>query len=406
VKEEQVMANAAWMAQHLKQHGWQYVTVDMEWYVTNPVPEGNATDFKYTLDANGRYLPALNRFRSAQGDAGFRRLADAVHAQGLKFGIHILQGIPKEAVARNLPIAGSSFHAGDAATDGTCKWNHDNYDLQDNAAGQAYYDSLAQLYAGWGVDLIKVDCIASRPYKGAEIRMFSTALRKTGRPILLSLSPGAAPLDKVDEMRQYAQMWRISDDVWDLWHSTVEYPQGLVDQFPRAAQWASLSEPGHWPDADMLPFGYLGPAPGWGKPRHSGLSHSEERTFLTLWCMFRSPLMMGGDLPHTDDSTAALLTNDEVLAVDQHSTANRAVIQTPDVKVWTARSTRGKAAYVAVFNTSDTAQDIRYSWKQIGWSQPRYALRDLWEHTDAAAVPALMVHLAPHACVLYRATAR
>ncbi len=211
VGEAQVKANAAWMAAHLKQHGWQYIVVDMEWFVANPIAEGNATNSQYSLDAQGRYIPAPNRFPSAAHGEGFAPLAAYVHAQGLKFGIHILQGIPREAVAKNLPIAGSSFHAIDAAnTSGTCNWNHDNYDLKDMPAGQAYYDSIASLYAGWGVDLIKVDCIASRPYKGAEIRMLSEALRKTGRPIVLSLSPGAAPLDKVDEMRQ------LRADVADL----------------------------------------------------------------------------------------------------------------------------------------------------------------------------------------------
>jgi alpha-galactosidase len=407
VAEGQVKANADWMAAHLKQHGWQYIVVDMEWFVTNPIAQGNATNFTYSLDGHGRYTPASKRFPSAAQGAGFAPLAAYIHARGLKFGIHILQGIPKEAVKKNLPIADSSFHAPDAAnTSGTCKWNHDNYDLKDTPAGQAYYDSLARLYAGWGVDLIKVDCIASRPYKGAEIRMLSKALRKTGRPIALSLSPGSAPLDKVKEMRQYAQMWRISDDIWDEWHSKVEYPQGLGDQFPRVAAWAPLTQPGHWPDADMLPLGYLGPSPGWGSARQTRLSPAEQRTMVTLWSIFRSPLMMGGDLPHTDASTTRLLTNDEVLAVDQHSTGNRAVIHTATVSIWTAKATTGKSAYVAAFNTSDQPQDLSYSWGQLGLPSGTYTIRDLWEHAQRGSAKRLTLRLEPHACVLYRATAQ
>jgi hypothetical protein len=405
VAEAQVKANAEWMSAHLKRHGWQYIVVDMEWFVSNPIPEGNASNFRYTLDDQGRYTPGLNRFPSAAQDAGFRPLADYIHARGLKFGIHILQGIPREAVEKNLPIAGSSFRARDAAnTSGTCNWNHDNYDLKDTAAGQAYYDSIAKLYAGWGVDMIKVDCIASRPYKGAEIRMLSEALRKTGRPIVLSLSPGPAPLDKVDEMRKYAQMWRISNDIWDEWHSDVEYPQGLGDQFPRVAEWAPLREAGHWPDADMLPLGYLGPAPGWGKARQTRLSPAEQRTMVTLWSIFRSPLMVGGDLPHNDAATTALLTNDEVLAVDQHSSGGRAVVQSANLSVWTATLADGKGRYVAIFNTSEHPEELSYTWKQLGWPSGRYVLRDLWEHTDGLPVDRLTVHLASHACVLYRAT--
>jgi hypothetical protein len=376
----------------------------MEWFVANPIAEGNATNFHYSLDGNGRYTPALNRFPSAGRD-GFAPLAAYVHGQGLKFGIHILQGIPREAVAKNLPIAGSRFRAAEAAnSSGTCKWNHDNFDVKDNAAGQAYYDSIARLYAGWGVDLIKVDCIASRPYKGAEIRMLSEALHKTGRPIALSLSPGSAPLEKLEEMRKYAQMWRISDDVWDEWHSDVEYPQGLGDQFARAAKWAPFTEPGHWPDADMLPLGYLGPSPGWGKARQTRLSPAEQRTMMTLWSIFRSPLMMGGDLPHNDGATAALLTNDEVLEVDQHSTGGHAVIQSPVASVWTAKASDGKSRYIAIFNTSNQAQELHYTWEQLGLTPDGYLLRDLWEHSESRAANGVSVHLAPHACVLYRAS--
>jgi hypothetical protein len=406
VGESQVKANTDWMAAHLKQHGWQYIVVDMEWFVTNPVAEGNATNFKYALDGQGRYVPAANRFPSAAQGDGFAPLAAYVHAQGLKFGIHILQGIPREAVAKNLPIAGSHFRAADAAnSSGACNWNHDNFDVKDTAAGQAYYDSIARLYAAWGVDLIKVDCIASRPYKGAEIRMLSEALRRTGRPIVLSMSPGAAPVEKLEEMRKYAQMWRISDDIWDEWDSDVEYPQGLGDQFPRAARWAPLSERGHWPDADMLPLGYLGPSPGWGKARQTRLSAAEQRTMVTLWSIFRSPLMMGGDLPHNDAATTALLTNDEVLAVDQHSTGGRAVIQSPVASVWTAKAADGKGRYVAIFNTSNEAQELKYTWEQLGWPSGGYLLRDLWEHSESRATNGVNVHVAPHACALFRATA-
>jgi hypothetical protein len=406
VGEAQVKANADWMAAHLKQHGWQYIVVDMEWFVSNPIAEGNATNFHYSLDGEGRYVPAPNRFPSAAHGEGFAPLAAYVHAQGLKFGIHILQGIPREAVTKNLPIAGSQFRASEAAnTSAKCNWNHDNFDLKDTAAGQAYYDSIARLYAGWGVDLIKVDCIASRPYKGAEIRMLSEALRKTGRPIVLSLSPGPAPLDKLDEMRKYAQMWRISDDVWDKWHSSVEYPQGLGDQFPRVAKWAPFSEPGHWPDADMLPLGYLGPSPGWGEARQTRLSPAEQRTMMTLWSIFRSPLMMGGDLPHNDAETTALLTNDEVLAVDQHSTGGRPVLQSPVASVWTAEMADGKSRYVAIFNTSNQAQELRYTWQQLGWPSGAYDLRELWEHAESRAASGVNLHLAPHACSLYRAKA-
>lgn len=407
VTEADVKANADWLAAHLRAFGWTYVVVDMEWFVRNPQPEGNPKNAQYSIDAFGRYVPDPERFPSAANGAGFKPLADYVHALGLKFGIHILRGIPKQAVENDLPIAGSSYRASAAADRADrCPWNYDNFGTDvSNPASQAYYDSIAELYAGWNVDFIKVDCIASHPYKGDDIRMLSAALRKTGRPIVLSLSPGEAPIEKIDELHSSAQMWRISDDVWDLWHSTVQYPQGLNDQFPRAAKWAKLSEPGAWPDADMLPLGYLGPRPGWGeKARQSRLTHDEQRMLMTLWCMFRSPLMMGGNLPRSDAWTTSLLTNAEVLEVDQHSTNNHEQIATQDVSIWTAHSADTGKTFVAVFNRSEKSQHIGYAWSKLGLRDGKYKLRDLWQQRDLGRSQSLDVHLNAHSCVLYGLT--
>jgi alpha-galactosidase len=406
ITEDQFKANAAWFAKRLKPQGWQYVVVDMEWFVTNPLPEGNSKNSQVSLDSYGRFTPATNRFPSSAKDAGFKPLADYVHSLGLKFGIHILRGIPKEAVEKNLAIEGSSFRATDAAdTSETCPWNPDNYGLDTRKPGaQAYYDSIARLYAGWEVDLIKVDCIASHPYRGDEIRMLSEALRKTGRPIVLSLSPGAAPIDKINEMRQNAQMWRISDDIWDLWHSPVSYPQGLGDQFANVDKWAGLSQPGHWPDADMLPLGRLAPAPGWGKARESKLSHDEQRTLMTLWCIFPSPLMIGGELPSADGWTVSLLTNPEVIAVDQHSSGNHPVIKTDNSVVWLANSDLNDkdTHYVALFNVGESKATLRYDWKDLGLTGKTYRPRDLWQRRDLACSGSMAVTLPPHGSALYR----
>ena len=220
IKESEVKANAQWFAEHLKPYGWQYVVVDMEWFVTNPQPEGNSKTSSYAMDTYGRFIPAPNRFPSASKDLGFKPLADYVHSLGLKFGIHILRGIPKQAVAQNLPIEGSPHHAVDAAdTSDTCPWNFDNYGVDaTKPAGQAYYDSILRLYASWGVDAIKVDCIASHPYKGEEIRMLAQALAKTGRPIALSLSPGAAPIEKTDERSEERRVGKECRSRWSPYH--------------------------------------------------------------------------------------------------------------------------------------------------------------------------------------------
>lgn len=406
ITESDVRANAAWMAEHLKSYGWEYVVVDEGWYVTNHSPGTSAAAAEFNLDSHGRYTPAVNTIPSAEHDAGFKPLAEYIHSLGLKFGIHILRGIPKEAVRRDLPIAGSSFHATDAAdVSDTCPWNPYNYGLDTHSpAAQAYYDSIVRLYAGWGVDLIKVDCISSRPYKGEEIRIFSQALRKVRRPIVLSLSPGAAPLDKAAELRRYSQMWRISDDVWDVWHGDKDFPQGVENQFARAAKWAPFSGPGHWPDADMLPIGRLEPSPGWEKPRTTRLTHDEQRTMLTLWSIFRSPLMMGGNLTLCDEWTESALTNAELIGVDQHSTASHAVISTGQAAVWLATPESENGAYVAVFNLDSSPQSYHYSWKELGLKRDKYALRDLWEHEDLGSTEFIEVKLPAHASALYWAS--
>ena len=403
VGEADIKANAAWMAEHLKSYGWEYVVVDEGWYVTNQSARPGGAAPQFNLDAFGRYVPAVNTIPSAEQGDGFKPLADYVHSLGLKFGIHILRGIPKEAVTKNLPIAGTHFHAKAAAdVSDSCPWNTYNYGLKPGSpAAQAYYDSIAKLYAGWGVDILKVDCISSHPYKADEIRMISTALRKTRRPIVLSLSPGPAPLDKAAELSRYAQMWRISDDVWDVWFSDKNFPQGVANQFARTAKWAAFSGPGHWPDADMLPLGRLEPAAGWEKPRTTRLTHDEQRTLLTLWSIFRSPLIMGGNLTLCDEWTQSALTNAELIAVDQHSTGNHAVISTEKAAVWLATTESGDGSYVAIFNLDAAPQTFHYSWKDLTLKRASYTLRDLWEHEDLGSKESLDITLPPHGSAIY-----
>ncbi|HEX3435331.1 MAG TPA: glycoside hydrolase family 27 protein [Pseudacidobacterium sp.] len=405
ITEDQFKENVEWFNQHLKRYGWEYVVIDEGWYLQHPEnADKKGADQGYTMDAYGRYLPAPNRFPSSADGAGLKAIGDYVHSLGLKFGIHIIRGIPKEAVTKNLPIAGSQFHAADAAdTSDLCRWNPDNYGVKANAAGQAYYDSLAKLYAGWGLDFVKVDCIA-QPYKADEIRMISAALRKSGRPIVLSLSPGPTPIEEADNVRKFAELWRISDDFWDIWSKPSSdqqtFPQSLTQQVSKLAQWSPHVEPGHWPDADMLPLGYLGPKPGWGAPRHSRLTEDEARTVITLWSIARSPLVLGANLTQMDGFTESLLTNPEVIAVDQHSAGNTPVIQTATTVVWTAKDSAGKQ-YVAVFNLSDARQDVSYSWKELGLNGGSYKIRDLWQRKDIRAASELKVILAPHASALY-----
>ncbi|HXY23877.1 MAG TPA: glycoside hydrolase family 27 protein [Candidatus Acidoferrum sp.] len=410
VSEADIRANAQWMAEHLKKFGWQYIVVDSGWYVTNHSAGTNAANAEFSLDAFGRYTPAVNTIPSAAGGGGFKPLGDFLHSLGLKFGLHILRGIPKEAVQRNLPIAGSSFRAADAAnTSDTCPWNPFNYGLDaSKPAAQAYYDSLAEQFDDWGVDFLKVDCIADHPYKGDEIRMISQARRKARRPIVLSLSPGPTALDKAQEVSKYAQMWRISDDMWDLWYSETQFPSGVKNQFARAAKWAPFAGPGHWPDTDMLPIGRLEPAAGWGQPRATRLTHDEQRTMLTLWAIARSPLIMGGNLTLCDEWTESLLTNPEVIAVNQSSIENRAVLTTDKFAVWTARSKSSDDLYLAAFNLDNDVQTLPVPWVLIcpdcKNNDTAYLGRDLWERADLGLMSYPRGVLAPHASALFKLT--
>ena len=339
VTEAQARAQADVMADMLKQHGWQYVVVDIQWYEPGATGFAYRADAEPVLDACGRLLPAPNRFPSAADGAGFKPLADYVHAKGLKFGIHLMRGIPRLAVRRNLPVANSNARAADIADpNSTCPWNPDMFGVDMAKPGaQAYYDSVLALIASWGVDYLKVDDI-SRPYHQPEVEAIRSAIDKTGRPIVLSLSPGETPLSAGPHVGTHANLWRISDDFWDDWPA-------LHAQFRRLHHWTPHRGPGHWPDADMLPLGTL----RLGRET-TRFTRDEQVTLMTLWSIARSPLMIGADLTKLDDFTRALLTNDEVLAVNQHSSNNRRLFELGDFIAWTADAPDSTDRYLALFN--------------------------------------------------------
>jgi hypothetical protein len=343
-------------------------------------------------------------------DTSFKALGDWVHGEGLKFGIHIVRGIPRASVAMNRSIAGSAFHAGDAAdqTD-ACPWDPTNWGIKDNAAGQAWYDSLISQYAGWGVDYLKVDCISSHPYKPDEIRMIRRAIDKVGRPMVLSLSPGPTPIAAAAEVSSLANMWRISDDFWDYWMSPdpgKAFPQSLLGQFDKTAAWAQYARAGNWPDADMLPLGHIGPVPGNGKPRETRFTPDEQQTLMTLWSMARSPLILGANLTQLDQPTLKLLTNRDVLAVDQMATRSSQVLRQGPVVAWTAdlpaNFPGGYTEALAIFNTGDQLITISTSFEAYGMYAATYGVRDAWAQRDLGKEPSIEnLSIEPHASVLW-----
>jgi alpha-galactosidase len=404
IDEQQVRATAEKMSSALKAFGWQYVVIDEGWYLLDIDKRTKPEASKFSMNADGQFIPDPVRYPSSANGAGLKPLADYIHSLGLKFGIHILRGIPREAVDKNLPVAGSNFKTTDSAdTSAVCPWNNYNYGVKSAPAGAAYYDSIIKLYASWGVDFVKVDCIADHPFSPDDIRMLAEAIKKTGRPIVLSLSPGPTQREHYDFIKQYANMWRISNDFWDHWDlwKGNEWSESLKQEFDTTAKWARHTGPGAWADADMLPLGYLGPHPGMFEARQTHLTRGEQRAVMTLWAISRSPLMMGGDLLSLDDWTKSLLTNPEVIAVDQHSTDNRPVFRKDDIVVWTARPQTGRGYYVAIFNLADKEQEATASWDELGLTAGPFAARDLWSRRNIGTTPSLKIALAPHASVLW-----
>jgi alpha-galactosidase len=404
IDEADFEANANILA-GLRRFGWIYAVIDEGWYMGNP--SGTKLEERdYKLDVQGLLIPALNRFPSSKDGAGLAPLAARIHAKGLKFGIHIVRGIPKQAVRDNLPVARSNFRAGDAAdTSDVCPWDDGNYGVRDNEAGQAYYDSMLQLYARWGVDFIKVDCIADHPYKATEIRQIAMAIKRTGRPMVLSLSPGPAQLSHAAEIAQYAQMWRISNDIWDGWSFTHskpsdDFPNGVATAFDNLARWAPYAKSGNWPDADMLPFGALKPSPGWGDARQSRLTQAEEQTQFILWAVARSPLILGGNLTQLDPFTRSLITNRELIAANQASSFSHPVNSLPpgseNIRVWV---TSGQV--VALFNLADHPTSIQATWVQLGLPAGRHVARNLLDGKVSADSQGLDLPLPAHGSAAY-----
>ncbi len=400
VTEAEVKANADYMTQHLKSHGWQYVVVDIRWFVENTKAHGyNQHDPRYVMDEYGRLLPAVNRFPSAAGGKGFKPLADYIHSKGLKLGIHVMRGIPVEAVKKNTPILGSSARAADIySTEQQCPWLRDMYTIvADRPGAQEYYNSIFKLYASWEVDYVKIDDL-SRPYHRAEIELIRKAIDGCGRPIVLSTSPGATPLGAAEHVMTHANLWRISDDFWDRWPD-------IVEMFGRCRNWVPYGGPGHWPDADMLPLGRISIRGERGDDRRTRLTKDEQITLMTLWSIFRSPLMFGGDLPSNDNFTLSLLTNNEVLAVNQNSTNNRELYHRDGLIAWAADVPESKDKYVALFNTRDAdgqAHAVTVEFKTIGLDG-QCAVRDLWHHKDVGLfAEEFTAPLPPHGAGLFR----
>jgi hypothetical protein len=400
VTEAEVLANAQYMKDHLLSHGWQYCVVDFRWYD----PGSDGMDLKkrigaaLTEDAYGRLQPAPNRFPSAAGGKGFAPLAAKIHAMGLKFGIHVMRGIPREAVAANLPIEGSTFHAADAANQASkCAWCWDMFGVRgDTPAGRAYYDSIIRLYASWGVDFVKIDDL-SQPYSAAEIEALRAAIDACGRPIVFSTSPGETPIARGAHIATHANMWRMSGDFWDHWKQ-------LDRAFVLLDRWKGYAGPGHWPDEDMIPLGKVGiRCIAAGKAHFTHFTKDEQRLLMSFWALAPSPLMLGMNLPDNDDATLAFLTNDAVLAIDQDPAGNQAVrvSRGGGMDAWAKDLANGDKA-VGLFNRGKKDGTITFNLADAGMTG-NYTATDVWSGKQIGAFDTtIQLPVPTHGAVLLR----
>ena len=424
VHEDEVKANADYVAGHLKSFGWQYIVVDFLWAYDNPPGSLIGNPFQSRLgdgsyipwlamDQWGRLVPDVNKFPSAFGQSrniGFRPLADYIHARGLKFGIHVMRGIPRQAVWARSPVWGAKGITADqiADTSSTCPWMNHMYGLDMSKPGaQEYLNSLLDLYAQWGVDFIKVDDL-SRPYHTAEIEGYRKAIRQCGRPIVFSLSPGETPLKDSSHVSQYGNMWRMADDFWDSWKQVLK-------MFDYAKNWEGIGGPGHWPDCDMLQIGKISLRGPVGPARYSRLTEAELTTHMTFWCIFRSPLMLGGNLPDNRPLEEGLFSNEEVLEVNQHGEGPHQLYKDSVSMIWVSkapatgtsggkgRSKSNQGYYIAVFNIGETDRNVSVDFSQVGL-RGKVLVRDLWKKADAGVfTKKYTTMIAAHGAVLIKA---
>ena len=397
VTEDIVRQNAAFKAEHLKQNGWEYITVDIQW--AEPTAENHEYHpfTELCMDEYSRLIPAVNRFPSSADGKGFAPLAEYIHSLGLKFGIHIMRGIPRQAVHQNTPILGSTQTARQIAkTDSICHWNTDMYGVTPEAEGaKAYYDSLFTLYASWGVDFIKCDDIARElPHEETELILLSRSLQDCGRDMILSLSPGPALLEKAELYKQTSNMWRITDDFWDSW------PQ-LYEMFDRAREWCIHAGNGCWPDADMLPIGPI--KQDYDSSLSTEFTQDEQITMMSLWSIFRSPLIIGGEMTKFDDFTMGLITNEDILKMHRNARHSHPVwqreIDGTEHILWTAVSSEG-GQYAVIFNTGELSSSVRIPLQDLEIYHPVHST-ELWSGQTSEIAETINVSLKKHGAAVF-----
>jgi alpha-galactosidase len=334
IDESRIKAAAdALVSGGMKNVGYQFVNVDDCWM-------------------NGRDASGNIQYDKTKFPSGISGLASYVHDKGLKFGIY------------------------SAPNTGTCEGLYGSPAKPTVYVGSLGHEQAdAKLYAEWGVDLLKYDDCGGPQSAFATMR---DALRATGRPILYSINPydgntcvptGAHTSTCGLDLAGIANMWRISADIKATWNDIIR----IVDI---EASLSAYAGPGHWNDPDMLEVG------------NGSLTETENRAHFSLWAMLAAPLIAGNDLTSMSAATKAILTNAEVIAVDQDPLGNQAkVVATPQngLQVW-SKTLRGNARAVALFNRNGSAASITVSFADVGFSGGQVTVRDLWQQADLGSL--------------------
>jgi alpha-galactosidase len=369
----------------LADHGYVYINLD---------------DFFQKCDANGFVVDNFGRWAvdTAKFPGGIKPVADHVHSLGLKFGLYVTPGIPQNAVDKNTPIEGTSFHAKDIAdtskTEKNYNCKHMYFINYSKPGAQEFVNSWANLYASWGVDYLKIDGVGASDIP--DVQAWDKALRQTGRPINFALSNNL-PIANATTWRQLANSWRTQGDVECYCSGQpngVGYPltrwSSIASRFNSVAAWQQFAGPGNWNDYDSIEIGS-------GDQEIQDISGMQKndikRTQLTLWSMAAAPLLLGTDLTQLTSSTPAagvaadkaMLFNDRIIAVDQDGVAAKRIVNSNGGQVFSKREADGSFV-VALFNTNTSGNmTVSVNWSQVGFSGSG-DVTDLWSGNHTGVV--------------------
>jgi alpha-galactosidase len=326
----------------MKDAGYQYIVIDDCWQVER--------------DSRGNIVPDAKRFPS-----GIKTLADYVHSRGLKFGIY--------------SDAGSM----------TCA-------KRPGSLGHEYQDALQ--YAAWNVDYLKYDwCNTSTQDALAAYALIRNALNATGRPIVLSICEWGTAKPWLWGKSVGGNLWRTTGDITDKWEAQEKYSLGMLNILDLQNGLESYAGPGHWNDPDMLEVG------------NGGMTTEEYRAHFSLWSVLAAPLIAGNDLRDMKPEIHDILTNKEVIAVNQDplGSEGRRVLKDGDQEVWSKQMQDGSRT-VVLLNRAVTEKAIGFSWENLGYpSHLSAGVRDLWQAKDLGRFKEkFSAAVAPHSVVMVR----